>query len=133
MTPRREQKYQRSYAHELLRISMQDFEAAGILARHSPGRVENVFLLAQQSLEKALKAVLCWQNISVPFTHDLAVLIERLSGQVRVPFEGKFDSLSEYATIRRYMEGHEETSSEDVQEILAELKLALDWCQSQVT
>jgi HEPN domain-containing protein len=132
MTPRREQRFHKEYAHELLRIALLDFDSAQILARYGAHRVENVFLMAQQSLEKALKAVICWHELSVPFTHDIAVLVERLSSRIDIPFEGKFDALSEFATIRRYLEGRECISSEDAMAVLSELSNALTWCQKQI-
>jgi HEPN domain-containing protein len=129
---KREKKFQKNYAHELLRISQADIISAKLLAGHAEGRVENVFLLAQQSIEKGLKAVICWLELPVPFTHDIAVLVERLRSAVEVPFEGMLDDLSEFASIRRYMEGHESFTIEEVNEVLQNVLDALAWCNDMV-
>ena len=132
MNLKREMKFQKNYARELLRIAHADLSSARILALHPEGRVENVFLLTQQALEKALKAVICWFEIPVPFTHDIAVLVERLRGTREVPFEGTFDDLSEFASIRRYLEGHESFTMEEVNEVLQGVFDAIEWCCGQV-
>jgi|GEM_PF-4425948 len=66
-------KFTKSYAHELLRIAKQDLDSAQFLSKQKSLRVENVFLLAQQALEKSLKAVLCW--------HEMV----RFSGKIKIP------------------------------------------------
>ena len=76
--------------------------------------------------------MICWFELLVPFTHDIAVLIERLRGTVDVPFEGKLDDLSEFASIRRYLEGHESFTAEEVSEVIQKVSQALDWCRERI-
>ena len=119
MNSRREQKFDKRYALELFRIAKADFQSASVLSRAAnEGRPENIFLLAQQSLEKGLKAVICALGDPVPFTHEIEVLTDRIQNRMEVPFLGKFNELSDFATIRRYIEGREDYSIEETLEVL---------------
>ncbi len=127
-------KFTKSYAHELLRIAKQDLDSAQFLSQQKGLRVENVFLLAQQALEKGLKAVLCWHEAPVPFVHEIGVLVAKIEAlNIVVPFGFDLNSLSEFATVRRYFEGKEDWVPEDVIQILTHVDKAIQWCQSQVT
>lgn len=59
VTPKKAQIYKPEYGKELLRIAEGDLASASALHETKKGRKENVGYLAQQSIEKALKAVLC--------------------------------------------------------------------------
>jgi len=48
-------KFEKKYAHELMAIALQDLESARFLTGQKKPRVENIFLLAQQSLEKGAR------------------------------------------------------------------------------
>ena len=65
---RKQGNFFRNYAHELLRIAEVDLDSASFLSNQSKSRTYNVFLLSQQALEKALKAVLCWHQQAIPYT-----------------------------------------------------------------
>lgn len=126
-------KFAKSYALELLRIAVQDLESAKFLSQQPDLRVENVFLLAHQGTEKALKAVLCWHESPVPFVHEIGVLVAKIESLgIQVPFGFDLNSLSEFATIRRYVEGRENWAPEEVAQILALVEAAIKWCQSKV-
>lgn len=126
-------KFDKGYAHELMRIAAQDLDSAKFLAKQTGLRVENVFLLGQQALEKGLKAVLCWKEQPVPFIHDIGVLVAKIEAlAISVPFGYDLNSLSEFATIRRYMEGKESWTLEETEAVLAEIDKACRWCQSQI-
>jgi len=129
----KEQKFEKKYAVELISIALQDLEAAKILAAGNVSRIENVFLLAQQALEKSLKAVLCAHEAPVPFVHDIGVLVATIRPIAEPPFGYKLNQLSEYATIRRYVEGHETFSSQELHEVLHQIELACNWCSKEVT
>ena len=129
----KEQVFAKEYAKELLSIAQQDLQSAIALAAAQGIRIENVFLLAQQALEKALKAVLCWNNQPVPFVHEIGILVAKLENiEKPPPFGYDLNSLSEYATIRRYLEGKETFSEDEVQEILSQITDAVNWCQKQI-
>ncbi len=131
MVPR-DARYQREYAHELLAIAEADLESAFLLATVERKRWENVYLLAQQSLEKALKAVLCWHSELVPLVHDIGILVTKIAVFAKPPFGYNLNNLSEYATIRRYLESKEEYTSHEVVEILKQVKKAVEWCKQQL-
>ena len=128
----RESRFDQAYAKELLAIAAADLSSARSLARVERQRVENVFFLAHQALEKALKAVLCWQKQPVPMVHDIGILVTKLSPTTVAPFGYDLNALTEYATIRRYLEGKEKFSSAEVEEILSQVDSAIKWCQQQI-
>ena len=71
--------FKRSYAPELLRIAQEDFKTAAFLATSADIRKENILFHLEQSVEKALKAVLCSKGIEVPLTHDLYAIVQRFA------------------------------------------------------
>ena len=129
----KEQIFEKEYAKELMTIATGDLEAAKILAKQNVARVENVFLLAQQALEKSLKAVLCWQGAPVPFVHDIGTLVATIRPFAEPPFGYDLNSLSEFATIRRYTEGRETYSEEEIAKIIDQVEAAIDWCKRQIS
>ena len=78
------------------------------------GRKENVGYLAQQSIEKSIKAVLCFKGIAVPHTHKLAALIPLIEQALNFPFGLEISELSYFATVGRYMEGSYDLGDEEV-------------------
>lgn len=85
MTPQREE------AQRLLRLAERDREAFEILAAASDKAHAAAGFLAQQAVEKALKALLCLRDIDFPRTHDLENLFNRLADSGPMP-----DHSSEY-------------------------------------
>jgi HEPN domain-containing protein len=125
--------FSKEYAHELMSIAYQDLASADFLAQQQGVRVENVFLLAQQSLEKALKAVLCWHNQPIPFIHEIGILVTKLEAvNVFAPFGYDLNSLSEFATIRRYLEGKESWDHSEILGILEQVRAAVQWSRDQL-
>lgn len=114
MTPLRTQKYKSEYAYELLRIAEGDLESACALHAAKAGRKENVGYLAQQCVEKCLKAVLCFKGVAVPHTHELAALLPLLDRSWACPYGLEISDLSYFATVRRYMEGSYEIDDEEL-------------------
>ncbi len=121
-----------AYALELLAIARADLESAFDLWRANTSRKENIFLMAQQALEKALKAVLCAQSRPVPFVHDIAALVTLVAQIQEPPFGYELNELTEFATVRRYYEGWEPFSDEEISAVLDACKGAIDWCGSLV-
>ena len=95
--------------------------------------MENAFYLAQQSMEKALKAVLVHRGVAIPMIHDLSALLSKLPEDCDSPYGYELNALSEYATIRRYEEGSWTPSSEELQEILTKTQVMLDWAKSKIS
>ena len=129
MSPR-EQRFKKSYAYELVRLAEADLYAAGVLMKGKGVRPETTLYLIQQSIEKALKAVLCWREISVPKTRDLYAIVQKL--EPRLP-PGEYDlhDLTLYATIRRYEEGEVEISTDDLQLSHDSTKLVIEWAKRE--
>lgn len=65
---------------------------------------EDLCFDAQQAAEKAVKAVLLWQDIAIPYVHDIEVLLETLdrAGHPVSAAIRQADELSRYAVETRY-------------------------------
>jgi HEPN domain-containing protein len=98
MTPQFEE------AQRLLRLAKRDQEAFEILAAAGDQAHAAAGFQAQQSVEKALKAVLCMQDIDFPRTHDLENLFNRISGSGLLPDfpSSRLRPLTPYAVDFRY-------------------------------
>jgi HEPN domain-containing protein len=129
----KEQKFKKEYAFELLKIAEGDLETTKVLLSASTGRKENVCFNAQQVIEKSLKAVLCFLELPVPFTHNLDILIDRLPKSVALSDSNNINELTEYATIRRYEEGTFELDSEDLKKAYVLAEITLKWAQKTCT
>jgi len=131
MTPRAHQEklFKKEYAKELFSIAKGDLASAQALAKSKAGRSENVCYLAQQSIEKALKAVLCHRGIAVPFVHDLGALVAKIPHSLAIPFGYELNDLNEFAGVRRYEEGKMEIDAADVKEVLKRAKEIIAWTQ----
>ena len=128
----RDQKYKRSYAEVLLRIAAEDFSTLEIIYRAKGGRKENVCFMAQQVVEKCLKALLVRGGVPVPFTHSTELLLARLDVADHPPQASSLDALTEYATIRRYEEGHVELDAADLQAAFESARTTLEFCKSRI-
>src|SRR5215212_11441252 len=67
---------QRDLAEHLLRLARDDEAAARAMLDVGAVTDAIVGFHAQQAVEKALKAVLAFHDVEVPFTHDLAGLAD---------------------------------------------------------
>lgn len=132
MTPIKTQKYKSEYGFELLRIAEGDFVSASALYETGKGRKENVGYLAQQSIEKSIKAVLCFKGIAVPHTHELAALIPLIESTLYFPYGLEISDLSYYATVRRYMEGSYDIDDEEVRICVEIADAVLSWSRGIV-
>jgi HEPN domain-containing protein len=71
----------RNRAELLLLKAAQDEYALDKVANDSDAPIELFGFHAQQAVEKMLKAVLAWQGVDYPFTHDLEHLFELVENQ----------------------------------------------------
>lgn len=126
--------FHKTYANELLSIAQGDLESAEVLAGNlAKGRKENICFAAQQCIEKSLKAVICATGRPMPLTHTIEVLLDRLGEKNQPPAGVKLIELTDFATIKRYQEGSEIITPEDV---VATIKVAaetLGWASSLVS
>jgi len=129
-------KFKKEYAHELLSIAEGDFGSATALFQSKLGRSENILYHCQQSIEKILKAVICFNNKPIHITHDLEVLasmVEDLNASESLPHAHSIGSLNQYATIRRYEEGLEELSHDDFKRCLDINVEILNWAKKIIS
>ena len=77
-----ERKFAKSYSEDLLHIAKADLFAAKALAKNSRVRKETAIFLAQQCVEKSLKATLCYFELPIPLVHDLGALVARMPNGV---------------------------------------------------
>lgn len=132
MTPLKTQKYKSEYGFELLRIAEGDYLSASALFETGKGRKENVGYLAQQSIGKSIKAVLCFKEVAIPHTHELAALIPLIHPTLNFPYGLEISDLSYYATVRRYMEGNFDLEDEEVKLCLEIAAVILTWSREIV-
>jgi HEPN domain-containing protein len=128
----REQSFKPAYARELLGIAEGDFETLEVLVRAAKGRPENACFMAQQVIEKCIKAVLISRGLAIPFTHNLEILLDRLDDSDLPPEAVVIPDLTEYASIRRYEEGVIALDSEDLKSALKLAESTLVWARSLV-
>lgn len=100
--------------------------------KQKKGELKMFVFLAQQVVEKVLKAALCFLEKPVPFTHNLDFLLERLPQDKIPPHSDNLSVLTEYGTIRRYEEGIIKITSEDLAATIKAAKEVLDWGKSLI-
>ncbi len=130
----REKTFRAVYAHELLRIARGDLESAEILAAAmARGRRENICFSVQQAIEKSLKAVLCAQNKPIPLSHSIELLLDRVGPQTQPPHGNTLIELTDYAAVKRYEEGSEIITDEDIAATLLAGQNVIEWAQALIT
>ena len=122
-------KFDKSYGKELLAIAEQDLASAKILGQHwQTGRIENVFFLAQQAVEKALKDYLCHHHGEFPLVHDIGVLLGKMD---ELPPRGyELVTFSQFAGIRRYETGKAHLDNEDIDTALDAATGVTEWVRA---
>ena len=111
--------YQKKYAFELHKLAQDDLLAAVTLDRSDETRRDITLYLISQAIEKSIKAVLCFQEIPIPLTHNLTKLVDLLpTADHLVEFENMYD-IGDLATVRRYEEGSFLLTKEEITKYLA--------------
>ena len=135
MIQKQDKIFNQEYARELLRIAKGDLGSARILAKEfsaDNSRAENIFFMAQQAVEKALKAVLCARKLPVPLVHDLGVLIGKIPADTMPVFGYELTQLTEFATVRRYEEGAFVVSAEEAFDVIKTAENIMNWAEKIV-
>lgn len=133
MTPRKQEKvFEKKYAHDLLTIAKEEYATAEALLGIDNIRIEHVFYLAQQVIEKALKGVLVSSETPVPMIHDLAALVAKMPENLSPPYGYEMGELTMYATIRRYEVSSLKPTTEELQVVLSKTKEILAWAQNVI-
>lgn len=131
MSPQ-EKLFKKSYAKILLDIADGDLQSAQVLRKASRGRRENICFLAQQAIEKALKAVLIWHQVAFPLVHDAGILVAKMPSGILPPEGYDLSLLTQYATVRRYEEGAIEITEADLDAILKVAESVFTWARQIV-
>lgn len=123
----------REAARNLLRKSKDDFYAAEVLSANLTVSLWIVGFHAQQSVEKALKAVLLYHDIPYPFTHDSTALLNLLKEyNLAIPADADvWPTLTPFGAQFRYEDDHfelDETIS--VNELLTWVRSSYAWAES---
>lgn len=95
--------------------------------------LEHLCFEAQQAAEKAVKAVLVFQAIDFPRSHDIGELLELLPGAgivVPEPLRDSAAALSPYAVDSRYPGLIPPISQEDYQRAISMAEEAIRWAES---
>jgi HEPN domain-containing protein len=128
--------FKKEFGIELFRIAENDLVAARTLHCDNAVRKETAMLMVQQSIEKALKALLCHAGAPIPQTHDLSLLVDRLSATgMTLPSlitNTDFDELTPFATLRRYEDGHFEIDESDMAGTLGLAESILSWVKGEI-
>ena len=90
--------------HEWVEKAEQDLEAAShLLELGEKGPTDVICFHAQQCVEKYLKALLVFENLPVPKTHDIERLLNLVPNPDRIPLTPEqMRILTGYATETRY-------------------------------
>ncbi|MEI7833325.1 MAG: HEPN domain-containing protein [bacterium] len=94
------------------------------------GMYEHLCFHAQQTAEKAIKAVLIANGINFPKTHNIEFLLTLLPDDIScATLPEKSYKLTGYATIFRYPGEEEPVSQDDYQELLVIARGILTWAK----
>lgn len=110
----KKQLFPKDYSKELLTIAKGDLESAIGLSTIKTGRPENIIFMAQQAVEKYIKAVLVHLQIAFPLVHDLGILIALLPDDKMPPEGFALTELNPFASVRRYEEGQIPLTKEEI-------------------
>ena len=103
-------------------------------AEHPGVYLEDLCFQAQQTVEKALKALLLHHGIDFPYVHDLAALVRLLQqeGQKVPPQIREAIRLSDYAVEARYPGIVEPVSQEEYQEAVILAERVVYWVEGHL-
>jgi HEPN domain-containing protein len=117
-------------ANALLGKAKQDLHAMRCLMADNNVADEIVGFHAQQTIEKAIKAVLAFRHVAYPFTHDLLALIDLVPASTPVfPVEVEVAlALMPYSVAFRY--ANSPRSPLDRTTLDRDVTLVIDWARS---
>ena len=106
------------------------------IARRARGEkvlLEDLCFEAQQSAEKALKALLIYLSGDYPMVHAFTLILERLEQHVAVPEPiREVVELSDYAVQMRYPGDYYPVSEDEYERALELAARVLQWVRSQI-
>jgi len=117
----------RQLALRWLEYARNDLQAASVILSRDDVAPRTACFLAQQSAEKALKAILVLKGLNVIKTHDLDAITEKLPENESAAFESlDLTWLTEWSVESRYPGDWPEASSEDAKKAVAIATEVLD-------
>ena len=125
-------EHELSHSSELLRLAAADQGSSHVLAKEN--FLGQACFHAQQTAEKALKAVLVVNQIPYPYVHELLLLAALLPEKIKssVPLLQDLPILDKYSVKARYDEGPFPATIEDAKEALTIADQILTWAKSLV-
>jgi HEPN domain-containing protein len=126
-------KFKKEYSDKLFRIAENDLYAAEFLMNAPKCRPELIIYQCQQAVEKLIKAVIVQQQKPVALTHDIELLMTELEPEDLQLLPEGAGELTQYATLKRYTEGDEILTLEDVNAAIKTAKIFLDWANTKLT
>lgn len=121
----------RQLALRWLEYARNDLQAASIILLRDDVAPRTACFLAQQSAEKALKAILVLKGFNVIKTHDLDAIYEKLPKKESTVFESlDLTWLTEWSVESRYPGDWPEASGEDAKKAVTIATEVLDVCTS---
>jgi HEPN domain-containing protein len=92
--------------------------------------LEDLCFHAQQTAEKALKAVLVFHSVPFPKTHNIRTLMDLLPEGLNLPEEAKeAASLTDYAVLTRYPGALEPVTEEEYIEAVRIAEAVVHWAE----
>jgi HEPN domain-containing protein len=128
----RKQKFKLETAQKLLKVAQDDLYAAEILSTAPKARPETILYHVQQSIEKSLKAVQIHRGEAVLLTHDIDLLMAELPSSFIDKLPQGVGELTQYATIRRYLDGEEVLEKEDLLEAIEVGRIFVKWAAERI-
>ena len=94
---------------------------------------DNYCYHAQQTAEKAIKALLVYFGVEPEFTHDISRLLKELEKHIDIDDEIRIASrLTTYAIETRYPDDYYEINEDEYEEAVQIAKVCLDWVDYKI-
>lgn len=126
------QKFKKETAFKLYKVAQDDLYSARILYSAPQHRPETVIYHAQQCIEKCLKAAIIYFELPVPLTHDLDLLTEQLNPAITTNLPKGIGELTQYATVKRYLDGDELIEKKDIEAAFNTAEIFLNWLKTLI-
>ena len=115
-----------------LRHAKSDLELART-RRNSKILLEDLCFHAQQTAEKALKAVLVFNSVPFPKTHNMRTLMDLLPEELNLPEEAKgVARLTDYAVLTTIPGALEPVTEEEYMEAMRIAEAVVHWAEKKV-
>ena len=126
-----ERIFKKDYTFQLVRLAENDVVTAKALVKSAGIRPENILIHIEQTIEKAIKAVICFAGLPVPLSHDILAILQKLPQDDLPPGGYTLHDLTPFATVRRYVEGVDLIQPEEVEKALKLAGEVLEWAKKR--